>query len=83
MGQHAHGRLGLCGVLGQERVWRDVAPFLTEQKGKTFLLGEAPNAQTAYTQMETELNVVFFGELIVNSGISTAVSEANSALGGM
>jgi multiple sugar transport system substrate-binding protein len=61
----------------------DVAPFLTEQKGKTFLLGEAPNAQTAYTQMETELNLVFLNKVSVNSGISTAVSEANSALGGM
>jgi multiple sugar transport system substrate-binding protein len=61
----------------------DVSPFLTEQKGKTFLLGEAPNAQTAYTQMETELNLVFLNKVSVNSGLSTAVSEANSALGGM
>ena len=61
----------------------DVAPFLKEQKGKTFILGEAPNAQTAYTQMETELNLVFLNKETVNPGVSTAVSEANSALSGM
>lgn len=57
----------------------DAAPFLNEQKGKTFLLGEAPNAETVYTQMETELNLVFLNKVPVCSGVSSAVSEANSA----
>jgi multiple sugar transport system substrate-binding protein len=60
----------------------DVTPFLNEQKGKTFLLGEAPNAQTAYTTMETELNLVFLNKVPVASGVSAAVSQANSALSG-
>jgi multiple sugar transport system substrate-binding protein len=59
----------------------DVAPFLQEQKGKTFLLGpEVPNAEAASTPLDTELNLVFLNKVSVSSGVKSAVEQANSAL---
>jgi multiple sugar transport system substrate-binding protein len=60
----------------------NVTPFLDEQKGKTFILGEAPNVGAALTPLQTELNLVFLNKVSPTSGVPTAVQEANSALAG-
>jgi DNA-binding IclR family transcriptional regulator len=57
--------LSISRIGHRKRAYGTALAFLKEQKGKTLVLGEAPNAETAYTQMETELNLVFLNKVPV------------------